>query len=76
MADGIQFGARKANITDVFNYDFPTVGSSLNLDLEYLNVSISSKRPEIIHGRRHPYQILENFDYAAVRLETDAYLNT
>ena len=24
MANGIQFGARRANITDAFNYDFPT----------------------------------------------------
>ena len=52
------------------------VRSSLNLGLESLNVSFSSKRLGIIHGRTYPYQILGNFDYAAVRLETDAYLNT
>jgi len=50
--------------------------SPLNLDLESLNASFSSKDLRIVHGRTFPYQILGIFYYTAVRLQTEAYFST
>jgi hypothetical protein len=50
--------------------------SSLNLDIESLNVSFSPEGLRIVHGSRFPYQILGISDCTAVRLQTDAYFIT